>query len=80
MILMEELSVRVGILKKIEQLRLQMIKLAEKKGSLIDPSVIAVSQELDQLLIQLQRIKMKGKGFHNTRFVGCFYFYKKSDA
>jgi hypothetical protein len=31
-----------------------MIKVAECKGSLVDPQVIALSQQLDQLLLTMQ--------------------------
>jgi hypothetical protein len=34
-----------------------MIKVAERKGSLVDPQVIALSQELDQLLLTMQLLK-----------------------
>lgn len=43
----------------IESLRLQMVKLANEKGSFVDKSVIAVSQQLDQYLVRLERLKGK---------------------
>lgn len=42
---------------KVESYRLQMIKLAEEKGSLRDGKVIEISQQLDKLLVRLQRMK-----------------------
>jgi hypothetical protein len=41
----------------IENLRMQMIKLVNEKGSFVDKSVIAMSQQLDQYLIKLARLK-----------------------
>ena len=43
--------------REIESLRSEMIRVAEHTGSLIDPRVIALSQQLDQLLLVIQRIK-----------------------
>ncbi|HJV46284.1 MAG TPA: aspartyl-phosphate phosphatase Spo0E family protein [Bacillota bacterium] len=41
----------------IENLRLQMIKLANEKGSFVDKSVIAISQQLDHYLVKLEHLK-----------------------
>ena len=43
--------------REIEGLRSEMIRVAEHTGSLIDPRVIALSQQLDQLLLVMQRLK-----------------------
>lgn len=40
----------------IETLRAEMVRIAETKGSLNDPQVIQISQRLDLLLVQMQRI------------------------
>ena len=45
---------------QIEGLRSEMIRVADLKGSLMDPQVIALSQQLDQLLVVMQRIKKNG--------------------
>lgn len=42
---------------KVESFRIQMIELAAEKGSLIDGKVIEISQQLDTLLVRLQRMK-----------------------
>lgn len=42
-------------IKEMNDLRYQMIKIAEEKGSLTDPDVVAISQRLDVLLVDLQR-------------------------
>lgn len=44
---------------KVESFRIQMIKLAEENGSLIDGKVIEISQQLDTLLVRLQRMKIQ---------------------
>lgn len=41
----------------IEQLRHKLIALALERGSLTNPEVIAISQELDDLLIRAQKSK-----------------------
>ncbi|WAH38314.1 aspartyl-phosphate phosphatase Spo0E family protein [Alicyclobacillus dauci] len=39
----------------IEELRIAMITIAEKKGSLCDPEVVAISQQLDEWLVLAQQ-------------------------
>lgn len=41
-----------GIKEKIEKARIDLMKLVNKKGNLIDPEVTHKSQELDKLLNQ----------------------------
>ena len=48
------------LMKQIEELRLNMIKIKEGK-SFTDPEVVAVSQELDAVLDKYQVILMKIK-------------------
>jgi len=43
--------------EQIEGLRSEMIRVAENKGSLVDPQVIELSQRLDQLLVLMQRLQ-----------------------
>jgi hypothetical protein len=43
--------------REIEGLRSEMIRVAEHAGSLVDPRVIALSQQLDQLLVLMQQLK-----------------------
>jgi len=52
---------------QIEGLRSEMIRLAEHKGSLIDPQVIEVSQQLDQLLVMMQRLQKTPASLHSDR-------------
>ena len=48
----------VGILSSnVEELRGRMIRIAKERGSLVDEHVVEISQELDQLLVQLQTQK-----------------------
>lgn len=44
--------------RKIEWFRQRLIKLAAQKGSLIDREVIEVSQKLDMLIVDYQRLKL----------------------
>lgn len=39
----------------IESLRCKMIEVAVEKGSLMDPTVLAISRQLDMLIVQEQR-------------------------
>jgi hypothetical protein len=39
----------------IENLRCKMIKTAAEKGSLLDPTVLAISRQLDYLIVVEQR-------------------------
>ncbi|MBP1933961.1 aspartyl-phosphate phosphatase Spo0E family protein [Ammoniphilus resinae] len=42
----------------IEDLRVEMVRLASEKGSFLDKKVLALSQQLDQYLVKLERIKL----------------------
>lgn len=44
--------------KNIEKLRSAMEILAKKKGSLNDPEVLAMSQELDSLIVYYHRLRI----------------------
>ncbi|MFS1512025.1 aspartyl-phosphate phosphatase Spo0E family protein [Chengkuizengella sp. SCS-71B] len=52
--------------KKIEELRQQLTILINNKGDFVDDHVIAVSQQLDTFIIQLQTIKKLKKTFPNN--------------
>lgn len=57
----ERLGRRQEIIKKIEILRCKLACLVETKGTMLDPEVLAVSQELDLILIEyyLEEISLK---------------------
>jgi hypothetical protein len=44
--------------QRAEALRLQMAECAARTGSLHDRSVVELSQQLDQIIVQLQKMKM----------------------
>lgn len=47
------------IYQRLEQLTLKLHRLIdEKKGNLKDPGVVAVSQEMDRLIVHIQRKRM----------------------
>ncbi|GMA59754.1 aspartyl-phosphate phosphatase Spo0E family protein [Alicyclobacillus fastidiosus] len=44
-----------AIVNRIEELRFAMISMATEKGSLCDPEVVAISQELDKWIVRAQQ-------------------------
>ncbi|WAH38251.1 aspartyl-phosphate phosphatase Spo0E family protein [Alicyclobacillus dauci] len=50
-----ETTISVSI---IEELRFAMINMAEQKGSLSDPEVVAISQQLDEWLVLAQQVAL----------------------
>ncbi|HEU4963265.1 MAG TPA: aspartyl-phosphate phosphatase Spo0E family protein [Bacilli bacterium] len=60
---MEELVLE----KRIELLRRQMILMAESTGDLGHGYVIAISQQLDDFLVRLQRLRMQRRRRQNAR-------------
>ncbi|WP_284645358.1 aspartyl-phosphate phosphatase Spo0E family protein [Paenibacillus silviterrae] len=46
----------------IEKLRVQMVELALKKGSLLDHDVIELSQRLDVYIVRLQKLMKERAG------------------
>jgi hypothetical protein len=55
------------IMNIIEYLRRKMIRTAEIQGSLTHPDVVAVSQQLDRFLVQVQRNHSVTRTFINAR-------------
>ncbi|HTG68497.1 aspartyl-phosphate phosphatase Spo0E family protein [Paenibacillus sp. Soil522] len=45
------------MLKQLQSLRLKLHEIAEARGSLTDPDVLAISEEADQLIVALQYIQ-----------------------
>jgi uncharacterized protein YfkK (UPF0435 family) len=43
--------------KQIEQLKTKLYNLVEKKGSFVAPEVVELSQSIDRLIIEVQRLK-----------------------
>ncbi|CAM3734495.1 aspartyl-phosphate phosphatase Spo0E family protein [Alicyclobacillus pomorum] len=58
--------------KIVEFLRRKMVKMAEKKGSLTHPEVLAISQQLDRFIVKMQRRGMQPtgvrRGYSHRRF------------
>lgn len=46
-----------NLLDQLQRLRLQLHELAEVRGSLTDPDVIAISEEADRLIVILQHLQ-----------------------
>jgi hypothetical protein len=45
------------LLIQLQSLRLKLHEIAEARGSLTDPDVLAISEEADQLIVALQHIQ-----------------------
>ncbi|MHA6481447.1 Spo0E family sporulation regulatory protein-aspartic acid phosphatase [Paenibacillus sp. strain BS8-2] len=45
------------LLTQLQSLRLKLHEIAEARGSLTDPAVIAISEEADQLIVALQYLQ-----------------------
>ncbi|XEC94940.1 Spo0E family sporulation regulatory protein-aspartic acid phosphatase [Paenibacillus tarimensis] len=48
---------KLKLLRQLHKLRLKLHKVAELRGSLTDPDVIAVSEKADRLIVTLQKIQ-----------------------
>lgn len=47
------------LLTQLQALRLKLHEMAEARGNLTDPDVIAISEEADRVIIVLQRMHLK---------------------
>ncbi|MFD0957802.1 Spo0E family sporulation regulatory protein-aspartic acid phosphatase [Paenibacillus chungangensis] len=45
------------MLRQLHSLRKKLHEIAEARGSLTDPAVLAISEEADQLIVALQQIQ-----------------------
>ncbi|MUT67924.1 aspartyl-phosphate phosphatase Spo0E family protein [Paenibacillus sp. NEAU-GSW1] len=45
------------LLNQLQSLRLKLHEIAEARGSLTDPDVIAISEEADELIVALQQLQ-----------------------
>ncbi|MBD3922106.1 aspartyl-phosphate phosphatase Spo0E family protein [Paenibacillus sp. PR3] len=49
------------LLTQLQALRLKLNAMAEERGNLTDPEVLAVSEEADRIILVLQQMHMKGR-------------------
>jgi hypothetical protein len=49
------------LLTQLQALRLKLNEIAEERGSLTDPDVLAVSEEADRIILVLQQMHLKGR-------------------
>ncbi|WP_036745587.1 aspartyl-phosphate phosphatase Spo0E family protein [Paenibacillus sp. UNC451MF] len=49
--------------RNMEQMQSRLYQLVEKTGSLVDPRVVELSQQIDYLVVTLQQRRMK---YHRT--------------
>ncbi|GGG87045.1 MULTISPECIES: aspartyl-phosphate phosphatase Spo0E family protein [Paenibacillus] len=45
------------LLNQLQSLRMKLHEIAEARGSLTDPEVLAISEEADQLIVVLQQLQ-----------------------
>ncbi|MFF2484251.1 Spo0E family sporulation regulatory protein-aspartic acid phosphatase [Paenibacillus sp. NPDC058071] len=48
---------KTNLLNQLQSLRLKLHEIAEARGSLTDPDVLAISEEADQLIVALQQLQ-----------------------
>ncbi|CAG7620974.1 hypothetical protein PAESOLCIP111_02310 [Paenibacillus solanacearum] len=49
----------VELQQNLERMQHQLYLLVEETGSFVDPKVVELSQQIDRLIVTLQRIRMK---------------------
>jgi hypothetical protein len=54
---------KVTLLNELHAIRLKLHQMAESKGSLTDPDVLAVSQEADRLIVAIQQLLRDEQGY-----------------
>ncbi|AEI41641.1 Spo0E family sporulation regulatory protein-aspartic acid phosphatase [Paenibacillus mucilaginosus] len=47
--------------RHLEQMQHQLYRLVEQIGSFVDPQVVELSQEIDDVVLGIQRLRMKEK-------------------
>jgi len=47
------------LIRRLQQLQRRLYEMANDLGDLTDPEIVAVSEEADRLIIQLQRLRKK---------------------
>ncbi|SDC52888.1 Spo0E like sporulation regulatory protein [Paenibacillus sp. UNCCL117] len=52
---MEEVELK----RRLESMQHQLYMLVEQRGSFVDPQVVELSQQIDRLVLTIQRNKMK---------------------
>lgn len=58
---------KTNLLNQLQSLRLKLHEIAEARGSLTDPEVLAISEEADQLIVALQHIQRNEVGDSTLR-------------
>ncbi|NBD27218.1 aspartyl-phosphate phosphatase Spo0E family protein [Paenibacillus glycinis] len=48
---------KITLLHELQVLRTKLFEMAEARGSLTDPEVLAISEEADQLIVMLQQMQ-----------------------
>lgn len=50
---------KISLLQELHALRLKLFEVAEARGNLTDPEVLAISEAADELIVTLQRIQKR---------------------
>ncbi len=53
---------KLGLYLELQKLRRKLHEIAEARGSLTDPEVIAISEAADKLILAIQRIQKNEQG------------------
>lgn len=53
--------------QQLHSLRLKLHEIAEARGSLTDPDVLAISEEADQLIVELQHMQKEELAYSSDR-------------
>lgn len=55
------------LLHELQVLRIKLFEMAEARGSLTDPEVIAISEAADEVIVTLQQLHKEEQAKYNTR-------------
>ncbi|MGO4539431.1 Spo0E family sporulation regulatory protein-aspartic acid phosphatase [Paenibacillus sp. 2TAB19] len=58
---------KYNLLQQLHSLRLKLHEIAEARGSLTDPDVLAISEEADQLIVELQYLQREELTYSSSR-------------
>ncbi|WP_337102297.1 aspartyl-phosphate phosphatase Spo0E family protein [Paenibacillus sp. YIM B09110] len=58
---------KYNLLQQLHSLRLKLHEMAEARGSLTDPDVLAISEEADQLIVELQYLQREELTYSSSR-------------
>ncbi|OAJ72451.1 sporulation protein Spo0E [Brevibacillus sp. SKDU10] len=60
-----------GLQKRIELLRKELEMLYYQEGSFLHPEVLQMSQQLDEYIIEIQKLRLKNQRSGSQMNIGC---------